>query len=150
MLQINSQSIFDSPAQVLVCPVNCLGVMGAGLALEFKSRFPDPSNDYVKNCKNRWLSPGDLLFSRVSCDHDPRYICFFATKNHWKHDSKLIWIAKGLMSIEKHMNFYDLSTISIPKVGCGLGNLNWPVVKQMITECFEHHATIEVTIHEVD
>lgn len=115
-------SIFDSSAQVLVCPVNCVGVMGKGLALEFKKRFPKEAEYYFDACRAGVLSPG--------CLYPIGHILFVATKMHWKYPSQLEWVDDCLARIREWQKGYT-SSITIPQLGCGCGGLDWADVEPL-------------------
>lgn len=122
--RIINGNIFDSTADVLVNPVNCVGVMGAGLAKRFKSRFPENYQSYKVVCDLRDLRPGNyFLFSGSK----PR-ILNFATKDHWREPSKLDWIEEGLNKLIKETWAKDLS-FAFPLLGGGLGGIP-PAVAQ--------------------
>ena len=135
-------SIFDSRAQVLVCPVNCVGVMGKGLALEFKRRFPEDAHRYGELCRGNALKPGS-----VAC-WDGR-VAMFATKDHWRNPSKIEWIDTGLGIINELIEVLELPSIAIPQLGCGCGGLDWADVEPL----YEKHlggldCDVEVWIYE--
>lgn len=143
MITTKHGSIFDSTADVLVCPVNCVGVMGKGLALEFKRRWPDMYREYRKVCNDRWLRPGGVWLWRGTTD---LIIATAATKNHWKDPSNEIWVECCLRGIGDTLK--DLS-IALPQLGCGCGGLDWAEVWPL----YEKHlggldADVEVWIHE--
>ena len=128
MIHYVSGNIFDSPAQTLVNPVNTVGVMGKGLALEFKKRYPRMFEEYKKQCRDGWLYVGDLMFWRAK-NH---FILNFPTKKHWKDPSSLIYIEAGLLSSANKYESYGISSIAFPKLGCGNGGLDWKVVKPVM------------------
>lgn len=137
-ITIKHGSIFDSTADVLVCPVNCVGVMGKGLAKEFKRRFPIESGEYMTYCDTQSLNPGGVFFRSP--------IWFAATKQHWKRPSKIEWVESCLT----WMAFYHPETsIAIPQLGCGCGGLDWADVWPL----YEKHlgdlpVDVEVWIYE--
>lgn len=119
-LTIKHGSIFDSTAEVLVCPVNCVGVMGKGLALEFKRRFPDECAEYFTACSARNMGPGGVL----KADR----IAFVATKDHWRFPSNIIYVKHCLINIAgwvKGEITWDCDSIALPQLGCGCGGLDW-------------------------
>lgn len=118
-------NIFDSPCPILVNPVNCVGVMGAGLAKEFKDRYPGMFSIYKTYCKNNLLNPGKIAIVVADLESDKR-ILLFPTKQHWQDQSKLEWIEDGLQELA--MQIYSgiiTDPIAMPKIGCGLGGLDW-------------------------
>ena len=118
MITTKHGSIFDSRAQVLVCPVNCVGVMGKGLALEFKRRWPVPSKWHIKECKAGRVAPGTVMAAY-------RKILFAATKDDWRNPSKIEWVSACLVRLAVRANYKDFDSIAIPQLGCGCGGLDW-------------------------
>lgn len=121
-------NIFDSPAQVIVNTVNTVGVMGKGLALSFKQRYPEMFNAYRKACEKHQLTIGKLMIWYAP-DH---WILLFPTKENWRNPSKLEYIEKGLM---KFVNTYadkNITSIAFPRLGCGNGELNWDDVRPLM------------------
>lgn len=128
MIEYIEGDIFDSPAQVIVNTVNTVGVMGKGLALAFKKRYPDMFESYKKVCEKNQLSIGKLMLYQEA-DH---WILLFPTKENWRNPSKLEYIEKGLMKFvttyaERHIN-----SIAFPKLGCGNGELDWNLVRPLM------------------
>lgn len=132
MIQFKRGSIFDSKAQTLVNPVNTVGVSGAGLAKEFKKRFPEAQRDYVKACKGGRFPVGTLLLHRES-PTAPRWILHFATKEHWRDPSELAFVEKGLRILANNMD-NGITSIAFPALGCGNGGLEWSDVKPLMVE----------------
>lgn len=118
----------QADVQALVNPVNCVGIMGKGLALEFKQRFPKNFSLYREACSRGNVKPGSL-FIVEECD---RYIINFPTKRHWR-DKSLLWdIEMGLEALARDIQAWGIKSIAIPALGCGNGGLDWEVVKPMI------------------
>lgn len=141
MITTKHGSIFDSQAQVLVCPVNCVGVMGKGLALEFKRRWKEASKAYLFACSRNIMTPGTTLFSNG--------VLFAATKQHWRNLSELEWIDSCLLQTHEKVDMYNFPSIAIPQLGCGCGGLDWADVWPL----YEKHlggldCDVEVWIHE--
>ena len=120
--------IFSSPAQVLVNTVNTIGVMGKGIALAFKERYPDMFNAYKVVCEKRKFKVGQLLLYRA-IDH---MILLFPTKENWRNPSKIEYIEKGLINFREKYIEKGISSIAFPKLGCGNGELNWDDVKPVM------------------
>ncbi len=125
MINVLIGNIFDSKAQTLVNTVNCVGVMGAGVALEFKKRFPEYYEDYRKRCANRTVKLG---FPYVYTRLDLPWIISFPTKDHWKSMTKLSDIVQGLEWIRKHYRAWGIESLAVPPLGSGHGQLEWRVV----------------------
>lgn len=135
MLRFCRGSVFQSDAKVLVNPVNCVGVMGAGLALQFKQSFPGDFEDYRYHCNRKQLVPGGVLFTLR--DRSTPTLAHLATKNHWKQGSQIQWIEQGLLALKLGMMSRHLNSVALPAIGCGLGGLEWALVRERIEQAFE-------------
>jgi uncharacterized protein YwgA/O-acetyl-ADP-ribose deacetylase (regulator of RNase III) len=125
MIQPLVGNIFESKAQTLVNTVNCVGIMGKGLALEFKKLFPDMYEDYVARCKANKVRLGEpYLYRRLL----PPWILNFPTKDHWRSVSRLSDIVAGLEYLEKHYCEWEITSLAVPALGCSNGQLEWRVV----------------------
>lgn len=145
MITFLTGNIFDSTADALVNPVNCLGVAGKGLAREFKKRYPTAHAEYADRCKRNLLRPGSLV---VAANQKP-VIIFFPTKVEWWEPSQLVYISEGLLSLCYHMRFHiqKIKSIAIPALGCGEGGLEWGKVKPLMENCLSD-LPITVFIYE--
>jgi O-acetyl-ADP-ribose deacetylase (regulator of RNase III) len=125
--------IFASSAQTLVCPVNTVGAMGAGLALAFKHRFPGLEDAYQMACyKDVFKREGILIYNVTDNTHVIRKILCMPTKRHWRLRSKLEWIDEALQIIAKDYKACGIESLAIPAVGCGNGKLDWHNVYNLI------------------
>lgn len=120
--------ILDSVAPVLVDPVNCVGVAGAGLALAFRRRHPEAHRVYLRACETGALAPGRL----ASADGLFRTIVFFPTKRHWRDPSRLEDVAAGLGALRALILERGWMHVAVPALGCGLGDLPWSSVQYLI------------------
>ena len=125
---INDGNIFNSTCEFIINPVNCIGIMGKGLALQFKNLFPNNFLKYRQHCLEGNLSIGKLLIT----SENNRKIINFPTKEHWKNPSKLEYIILGLEKLEIAINRFNIKSIAFPKIGSGLGGLNWNLVLEEI------------------
>jgi len=121
--------ILKSNAQTIVNTVNCVGIMGKGIALEFKNRFPDMFKDYVKRCERNEVRLGNPYLYKTL--FGPQ-IVNFPTKEHWKSVSKISDVEKGLNYLVKHYKQWGVTSVAIPPLGCGNGQLDWNVVGPLI------------------
>ena len=125
-IKIIRGDIFESDADLITNPVNCVGVMGGGLARKFANKFPTEYLDqYKASCDNRSLKIGHPKYWTIS-KKDNKYICNFPTKNHFRDPSELGWIAYGLVNLVLDIQKSPvINSVAIPALGCGLGNLSW-------------------------
>ena len=123
---VKSGSIFNADVEALVNPVNCVGVMGAGLAKEFKKRFPENYKQYVGICQyqEREIDLGRMFIFHQK-EEKPEYIINFPTKWHWKDKSDIKYIYAGLDDLKYEMRVRKIKSVAIPAIGCGLGGLKW-------------------------
>lgn len=125
MIDVRTGDLFDSGAQTLVNTVNCVGVMGKGVALQFKERFPDMYADYVARCKAGEVKLGrPYVFRRLMGP----WVLNFPTKDHWRAVSRLSDIEQGLAFLEQHYRDWGITSLAVPPLGCGHGQLEWRVV----------------------
>lgn len=117
--------------EVLVNPVNCVGVMGKGLALTFKNKFPGMYNDYVKRCKTNKFKIGEPYLYRNEGVPD---VINFPTKRHWREPSYITDIENGLDYLVNNIDEWGIDNIGMPTIGCGLGGLDWQVVYSLLEE----------------
>lgn len=123
MIEYREGNMFTSDAEVLVNPVNCVGVMGAGLALQFKNKFPQMFQVYKEICADKEIVPGaPVLWLDENFD---KKILLFPTKVHWKNPSTVEYVSEGLQAFTFLYLHWNISSIAWPLVGCGLGGLNW-------------------------
>lgn len=118
-------NLFESHAQTFVNTVNTVGVMGKGVALEFRKRFPDMFKDYVRRCESRQVRMGEpYLFKTLV----PPWILNFPTKEHWRSVSNIADIERGLRYLKAHYKEWGIESLAVPPLGCGEGQLEWRVV----------------------
>lgn len=134
MINFVKGNLFDSDAQALVNTVNTVGVMGKGIALQFKEAFPDNYRVYRKACKEGELSVGQMLVTQVNemFGGQGRYIINFPTKTDWRKPSEYVYIEKGLEALKKEIVGRGIRSIAIPPLGSSNGGLDWELVKRMI------------------
>lgn len=143
-MEFRSGDIFKSDAQTLVNTVNCRGVMGKGLALEFKKRFPQMFEEYKKECNAGRLRIGTLHLYRGQ----QKWVLNFPTKDHWRGRSKIEYIEAGLRYFVEHYKEWGIKSIAFPKLGCNLGGLDWQEVKRKMIEYLGKLEDLEIYIYE--
>lgn len=125
MIEYTKGNILEANVQAIVNTVNTVGIMGKGLALEVKTRWPKVYNVYKKACNLGLVCTGKMqVVSTGIYTNNPKWIINFPTKQHWRNPSKLEWIEEGLKDLSRIITAYSISSIAIPKLGCGLGGLN--------------------------
>ena len=144
MITYCTGNILDDNAHALVNPVNCVGTSGAGLAKQFAVRFPGFIPEYREDCCNGLLVPGKIAVYRSFglgpiIARKPWIVCF-PTKQHWRDQSSLLFISEGLKSLTSFVKFQQCSC-AIPKLGCGLGGLDWRIVRLLILDAFKDSKT---------
>ncbi len=142
MLKYYKGTVFNAPVKTYVNTVNCVGVMGAGIALEFKLRYPEMYEGYIKRCNKGEMTIGRPYIYEHSKDI---WIMNFPTKNHWKYPSKIEWIEKGLNYFVKNYKKRNIESIAFPKLGTDNGKLDWKKVK-IIMESYLGDLDIDVYI----
>jgi len=132
-IEIRSDSMFDSGADVLVNAVNCVGVSGIGLAADFKIRFPLNQFSYEKACKTGELKIGRIHSYKFTIPQGHKYIVNFPTKDHWRDPSQYLYIEIGMQLLVDWLNRHeDVESVSVPALGCGYGGLKWEKVYEII------------------
>lgn len=138
MIQFTTGDMLQSGAEALVNTVNTVGVMGKGIALQFKEAFPANYKAYVNACKNKELTPGELLSVRdTNLIYGDKLIINFPTKVHWRQPSKYEYIESGLRALRELIKNKNIKSIAIPPLGCGNGGLDWNKVKPMMEKHLE-------------
>lgn len=133
MINYLTGNILDSTAQALVNTVNTVGVMGKGIALQFKNQFPNNYKIYRETCDNNELKIGELLITEEeSLLSGKKIIVNFPTKKHWRYPSEYEYIEKGLDALVNVIQEKKIESIAIPPLGSGNGGLDWSVVRELI------------------
>lgn len=144
--------LLKADVDALVNAVNCVGVMGKGIALQFKQAFPENFKAYKKACDAGEVQPGRLfVFDRgglVENASGPRYIINFPTKRHWRSRSRMADIESGLKALVEEVTARGLTSLAIPPLGSGNGGLNWAEVRPRIEEAFAHLEPVQVHLYE--
>ena len=144
MLVFERGNLFSFAKCALVNPVNCEGIMGAGLALKFKERWPDLFHAYRRMCLKGALSPGGV-WPWVSADGD--VVLCAATKDRWKNPSKKEWISQCLATLHTLGSLIHPRPLAIPSLGCGCGGWLWPEIKPLFEREF-HNTQLTLVVLE--
>jgi len=148
MIELKQGDILRANAEALVNTVNCVGVMGRGLALQFKKVFPDNFKNYKSVCDRKELQPGKMFIYDLNRLYNPRYVVNFPTKRHWKGKSRVEDIDAGLQALVEEVCKRDIHSIAIPPLGCGLGGLRWTDVRTKIEEAFKGLTDVQILLYE--
>jgi O-acetyl-ADP-ribose deacetylase (regulator of RNase III)/uncharacterized protein YwgA len=139
-IEVREGNLFESSAQTLVNTVNCVGVMGKGIALEFRRRFPAMYRDYVQRCERREVRLGEPYLYR---DLASAWVVNFPTKDHWRSVSRLDDIVAGLRYLVEQVPSWGVQSIAVPPLGCGNGGLEWSVVGPTL---YRHLSALEIPV----
>lgn len=146
MFHFRTGNILDDRSEAVINTVNCVGVMGKGLALEVKKRYYNQYMQYHQACKDGLVDIGKLYITETSLNI-PRYLIHFPTKTHWRYFSKYEYIRLGLVDLIRQIKILNIHSIAIPPLGCGNGGLEWYLVLGMIVEAFNGMEHVKVTIY---
>ncbi|WP_237049295.1 macro domain-containing protein [Lentibacillus amyloliquefaciens] len=147
MITYKHGNLLEDSAEALVNTVNTVGVMGKGIALQFKQAFPEVFQEYEKACKRNEITIGKMHVVPIDGTAGPRYVINFPTKKHWKENSKKYYIEDGLENLVKVVHDLGLSSIALPPLGCRNGGLEWTQVKTLIEKAFEG-TNVNVHVYE--
>lgn len=148
MIEYKTGDILRENADAIINTVNCVGVMGRGIALQFKKTFPDNFKAYAAACKNRQVEPGRMFVFETGQLTAPRYIVNFPTKRHWRGASRMEDIDAGLKALVDTIHQYQIQSIAIPSLGSGLGGLDWAEVKPRIESALRPLRDVRVIVYE--
>lgn len=140
-------NLLDSDAEALVNTVNIVGVMGKGIALQFKKAFPDNFKEYEEACEQGNVRLGEVFITKPRSLTGPKFIINFPTKKHWKGKSRIEDIETGLRALAKEVKERCIRSLAIPPLGCGLGGLNWTEVRARIEEAFAPLPEVDVRLY---
>lgn len=147
MIRFVDGDIFESGAEALVNPVNCVGVMGAGLARQFKERFPANYRLYARECRSGRMVPGVVLPTWTGIDRGPRWIINVPTKEDFRRPSRLGWVQDGLLDLARVVESKEIASVAIPMLGCGLGGLDWSDVRPLVVDAFRGLPDVDVMVY---
>ncbi|MGN1152446.1 MAG: macro domain-containing protein [Candidatus Gastranaerophilaceae bacterium] len=148
MIKYKKGNILQEQTEAIINTVNCVGIMGRGIALQFKNTYPNNFKAYKQACDKGEVQPGKMFVYSLGSLFNPKYIINFPTKRHWKGKSNINDIKLGLEALKQELIQYKIKSIAIPPLGCGLGGLKWEQIKPLIEQTFEDINDIEVIIYE--
>lgn len=148
MIEFRSGDILKDDAEALINTVNCVGVMGRGIALQFKDAFPENFKAYAAACQRGAVQPGQMFVFETGQLTPPRYIINFPTKRHWRGKSRMDDIEAGLKALVEVIHEKRIRSIAIPPLGSGLGGLDWLDVKPRIEAALRPLTDVRAVVYE--
>lgn len=148
MVELTQGNILKADVEAIVNTVNCVGVMGRGIALQFKKAWPENFKAYANACDNKQVQPGRMFIFETGQLANPRYIINFPTKRHWRGASRIEDIESGLAAMVATIREKGIQSIAIPPLGSGLGGLDWQQVKPKIEQAMSALPDVRVLIYE--
>lgn len=148
MIKYKTGDILAEDAEALVNTVNCVGVMGRGIALQFKRAFPENFKAYAARCKHGEMQPGQVFVFETGQLTHPHYIINFPTKRHWRGKSRMEDIESGLASLATEIRARGIRSIAIPPLGSGLGGLDWSEVRRRVLAALEKFDDVKIVVFE--
>lgn len=148
MIEYTSGDMLRSDAEALVNTVNCVGVMGRGIALQFKKTYPDNFKAYAAACERKEVQPGRMFVFETGQLTLPRYIINFPTKRHWRGKSRMEDIESGLKALVETIRERSIRSIAVPPLGSGLGGLDWAQVRWRIEAAVHTLDDVRVIVFE--
>ena len=148
MIEMTSGDILKDDSEAIVNTVNCVGVMGRGIALQFKNVWPENFKAYEAACRREQVQPGRMFVFEVGQLTSPRYIINFPTKRHWRGKSRIEDIDAGLSALVSEIQTRAIRSVAIPPLGSGLGGLDWSEVRPRIEAALQALPNVRVRIYE--
>lgn len=148
MLEFKSGDLLEENAEALVNTVNCVGIMGRGVALQFKKAFPANFDAYANACKRGEVQPGRMFVFETGQFTNPSVIINFPTKRHWRGKSRIEDIESGLQALAEVIRCRHLRSVAIPPLGSGLGGLQWEDVRPRIEAALQSLDDVRIVVFE--
>lgn len=148
MIRYTQGNLLEAKVEALVNTVNTVGVMGKGIALMFKDAFPENYRRYESACKNGEVTIGHMFAVERAELFGPKWIINFPTKKHWRHPTKMQWVAEGLLDLRAFIIEKNITSIALPPLGCGNGGLEWHDVREALQEALSDLEGVEVIVYE--
>lgn len=148
MITYTSGDVLSADVEALVNTVNCVGVMGRGIALQFKNMFPNNFDAYASACAREEVQPGKMFIYPTGELTNPRFIVNFPTKRHWRGKSRIEDVESGLVALREEIVRRGIRSIAIPPLGSGLGGLDWQDVKPRIVSALSSLEDVDIRVYE--
>ncbi len=148
MIKVETGDIFaiQGDVEAMVNTVNCVGVIGRGLARQFKERFPDNFSAYADACERKEVRPGRMFVFQTGTMMNPRLIINFPTKDHWRGKSRIEFIDEGLVALAEEIEQRNIRSIAIPPLGTDLGGLDWELVRELTEAALADLEDVEIVL----
>ena len=147
MIEYREGNLLAAHAQALVNTVNTVGVMGKGIALQFKEAFPENFRAYAEACKRGEVTVGTMFVTETQRLGDPRWVINFPTKKDWRHPSKLEYVESGLQDLIRVIRERRIESVALPPLGCGHGGLDWALVRSLIVAATDDIPGVRVEVY---
>src|SRR5258708_5923163 len=148
MVELRRGDILKAKVDALVNTVNTEGVMGRGIALQFKKAFPDVFKAYEAACKRGAIRVGEVSSHDLNRFEQPHYVINVPTKKHWRGKSRLEYVESGLRALVEEVKRLGIKSVAVPPLGCGLGGLDWDEVRPRVERAFEVIPHVQVLLFE--
>jgi len=148
MMRFTKGNLLDAQVEAVVNTVNTVGVMGKGIALMFKERFPKNYEAYAAACKAGEVQIGKMFVTSADELEGPGWIINFPTKQHWRGNTKPEWVRSGLAALKNVIREKQIRSVAIPPLGCGNGGLDWSTVRPMIEEALGDLDDVEILVYQ--
>jgi len=146
VIEMTEGNLLEADAEALVNTVNCVGVMGKGIALQFKQAYPEMAEVYWRACERGEIQPGHVQVWPTEALHGPKYVINFPSKREWFRKSSYKDIESGLVALIESVRQYGIRSIAVPPLGCGNGGLAWSRVRPMIEAAFSAIPEVRVLV----
>jgi O-acetyl-ADP-ribose deacetylase (regulator of RNase III) len=147
MIRYIQGNLLDDPAEALVNTVNEVGVMGKGIALMFRERFPENRKAYEQACQDKEVRVGRMFVTRTNSLWGTKWVINFPTKKHWRQPSRIEWVRSGLKDLVRVIRENDIRSVAMPPLGCGNGGLEWSQVRREIEAAFAEVPEVDATVY---
>ena len=148
MITLTEGNLLEADVEAVVNAVNTVGIMGKGIALMFKDRFPANFEAYVRACAAGEVRVGIMYVTENKELFGPRWIINFPTKTHWRVKTRIEWVEEGLKDLIRTIVEKDIRSIAIPALGCGNGGLDWREVRPLIVSALQDVEGVKAVVYQ--
>lgn len=148
MIRFTMGNLLEADVEAVVNTVNTVGVMGKGIALMFKERYPEIFKEYSVACKRGEIQVGSMFVTETGELSGPRWVIHFPTKKHWRAPTQLEWVEDGLRDLRDVIVRNEIRSIALPPLGCGNGGLEWSVVRSIVESALADLDTVDIVVYE--